>query len=32
MTTHFSARKYRETAVKLDEELLEKLRSLGYVE
>jgi hypothetical protein len=32
MTTHFSTRKYRETAVELDEELLEKLRSLGYVE
>jgi arylsulfatase A-like enzyme len=31
MTTHFSTRKYEETSVELDEQLLEKLRSLGYI-
>jgi arylsulfatase A-like enzyme len=31
MTTHFSTRKYEETSVELDEELLQKLRSLGYI-
>lgn len=32
LTAHFETRRYRENAVDLDEELLEKLRSLGYVE
>lgn len=31
MTTHFSTRKYQETQVEIDDKLLEKLRSLGYV-
>jgi arylsulfatase A-like enzyme len=31
MTTHFATRKYSETRVELDEEMLQKLRSLGYV-
>jgi arylsulfatase A-like enzyme len=30
-TTHFSTSKYEETSVQVDKELLEKLRSLGYV-
>jgi arylsulfatase A-like enzyme len=31
MMTHFSQRKYEEAGVEVDQELLEKLRSLGYV-
>jgi arylsulfatase A-like enzyme len=31
MTTHFSERKYEEAGVELDPELLQKLRSLGYI-
>jgi len=31
MTTHFSQRKYEEAGVQLDEDMLEKLRSLGYI-
>lgn len=31
MTAHFSTRKYEETGVELDEQLLQKLRSLGYI-
>jgi hypothetical protein len=31
MTTRFSTRKYEETAAELDEGVLEKLRSLGYL-
>ena len=31
MTTHFSTRKYEEAGVELDEQMLNKLRSLGYI-
>jgi choline-sulfatase len=32
MTTHFSERKYQEAGVELDDDLIKKLRSLGYIE